>query len=157
MGLRMAESQCRDLRLEALAALNSERERLAARPQPAASPAAPAAPAAAPAAASGPSGATTPQGGSEPRKRPRGSAPSGKVWLDGGWVDRQQAKQARTPATGGAAKVRPMGNAPKGKTWDAVAGCWQVPRSAGHFKRKALEPAVHANRPARAHQRTRRR
>ena len=145
--------QCRDLRSEALTALNSERERLAAQPQPAPSPAAPAAPA----APQGPSGATPPQGSAEVRRRPPGRAPAGKVWLDGAFVDRPTAKRARSPTTEITLKVRPMGKAPKGKTWDGVAGCWKDTGNTGCFKRKALAPTVDPNSLPKPRQRPRRR
>ena len=80
-----------------------------------------------------------------------------KVWLDGAWVDRQQAKQARTPATEYTLKKAPASRPPKGKSWDAVAGCWVAKRNTVGLKRKALAPAGDVNPPQWPNQRTRRR
>lgn len=131
--------QCRDLRVEAQEALQSEATRLAHMPSPAAAtpPTAPQAGSPAPMDANG--GSPT-QSSSETRKRPRGPTPKGKVWQDGQWVAQQQSKQARTPTTDGTLKVRPMGKAPKGKKWDGIAGCWVALGNTGCFKRNAPSP-----------------
>lgn len=111
--------QCRDLRAEARKALESEAVRLAARPPPAA----PRATAAAPMDTSPAEGQP---GSSGEVHRPRGNAPKGKVWSNGGWVDAVAAPTAPgpSPATAGNARGRP----PK--------------RRAGCCKRKATATVV---------------
>ena len=83
---------CLDLRSEARKVLRLEEERLAARP-PLAAPAAVVSPPAAD------NGVTPAQGTAASLNRPRGAAPEGKIWLDGVWVTRQDARKAPTPVT----------------------------------------------------------
>lgn len=96
--------QCRDLRTEAKVALQSEADRLAARPPPPPLPAQPDAAqptATSPAAASPPADAAAApaaHGSSGMRKRPRGAAPGGQVWQDGDWVHPSAARAVPGPS-----------------------------------------------------------
>jgi hypothetical protein len=116
--------QCRNLRTEARAALESEAHRLRFERRARPPPEPPGAAASGPACPEGASGSPVSEGEAGLRKRPRGAAPRGKEWKDGGWCDFRVAKSARTPATGQASKTKPAVRPKKGMRWDGVAGVW---------------------------------
>jgi hypothetical protein len=114
---------CADLRAEAKLLLEAEDARLAAAQPPAQAVVQPAPDATSP-PSHAPNGGSPAQDSSETRKRPRGAAPNGKVWQDGGWVDQRHAKRTESPATDCTLKAKPRGKPPKGKVWDSQAGDW---------------------------------